>query len=195
MDPPEEHTFLWPFNFGHRCFGVISLYFNIRNTLPKSSTFLLGHPVYNSILRLNYWPVTLKQAKVIMVPKPGKDPNEVSSYRPISLLPVLSKILEKLILLKLTNEPNSMNWIPWHQFGFRKSHSTIQQCHRLVDTINEALEDKNYCPALFSRRKPGFRQSLAQRPHAKNTTNTPNEILRHPPIIPKISLPNNYMQQ
>jgi hypothetical protein len=29
-------------------FWVISVYFNIRNTLPKSGTFLLGHPVYNS---------------------------------------------------------------------------------------------------------------------------------------------------
>jgi len=28
-------------------FWVISVYFNIRNTLPKSGTFLLGHPVYN----------------------------------------------------------------------------------------------------------------------------------------------------
>jgi len=30
-------------------FWVISVYFNIRNTLPKSGTFLLGHPVYNKI--------------------------------------------------------------------------------------------------------------------------------------------------
>ena len=116
--------------------------------LPPKGIQTLMH-IYNSIIRSNYWPVTLKQAKVIMVPKPGKDPNDVSSYRPISLLPVLSKILEKLILIKLTNEPNSMNWIPWHKFGFRKSHSTIQQCHRLEDTINKALEDKNYCPAVF----------------------------------------------
>ena len=31
-------------------FWVISVYFNIRNTLPKSGTFLLGHPVYTNIL-------------------------------------------------------------------------------------------------------------------------------------------------
>jgi hypothetical protein len=112
----------------------------IIQKLPPKGIQTLMH-IYNSIIRLNYWPVTLKEAKVIMVPNKGKDPNKVSSYRPISLLPVLSKILEKLILIKLTNEPNSMNWIPWHQFGFR-SHSTIQQCHRLVDTINKALEEK-----------------------------------------------------
>jgi retron-type reverse transcriptase len=83
------------------------------------------------------------------VPKQGKPPNEVSSYRPISLLSVLSKILKKPLLIKLAKEPNSMDWIPWHQFGFRKGHSTIQQCHRIVDTINKTLEDKKYCPAVF----------------------------------------------
>ena len=34
-------------------FGVISVYFNIRNTLPKSGTFLLGHPVYPPIVNLD----------------------------------------------------------------------------------------------------------------------------------------------
>jgi hypothetical protein len=84
-----------------------------------------------------------------MVPKQGKTPNEVSSYRPISLLSVLSKILEKFLLIKLAKEPNSMDWIPGHQFGFRKGHSTIQQCHWIVDTINKAFEDKKFCPVVF----------------------------------------------
>jgi hypothetical protein len=34
-------------------FWVISVYFNIRNTLPKSGTFLLGHPVYKKLENLN----------------------------------------------------------------------------------------------------------------------------------------------
>jgi len=111
----------------HKAPGQYQITALMIQKLPPEGIQTLLH-IYNSILRLNCWPVALKQAKVIMVPKPGKNPNEVSSYRPISPLPILSKILEKLILTKLTNEPNSMDWIPWHQFGFRKNHSTIQQC-------------------------------------------------------------------
>ena len=41
------------------------------------------------------------------------------------------------------------SWVPEHQFGFRKEHSTIQQCHRLSDSINRALEKREYCSAVF----------------------------------------------
>ena len=84
-----------------------------------------------------------------MVPKPGKNPTEVTSYRPISLLPILSKVLEKLLLLRLSSDVPPTMWIPSHQFGFRKEHSTIQQCHRLSDTILKAFEDHKYCTAVF----------------------------------------------
>ncbi|KAL1124637.1 hypothetical protein AAG570_001261 [Ranatra chinensis] len=67
---------------------------------------------------------------------------ESSSYRPISLLPLLSKVLEKLLL-------ESQNIIPSHQFGFRSNHSTLQQCHRIVDLISSALEKKEYCGGVF----------------------------------------------
>jgi hypothetical protein len=39
--------------------------------------------------------------------------------------------------------------MPMHQFGFRKAHSTLQQCHRLTDIINKALDDRQYCSAVF----------------------------------------------
>jgi hypothetical protein len=39
--------------------------------------------------------------------------------------------------------------IPNHQFGFRQRHSTIEQTHRIVQRINEALEHKQYCSAGF----------------------------------------------
>ena len=35
------------------------------------------------------------------------------------------------------------------EFGLRKGHSTIQQCHRLTDIILKAFEDRKYCPAVF----------------------------------------------
>jgi hypothetical protein len=46
------------------------------------------------MLRLSYFPVTWKFAQIVMLPKPGKPANEASSYRPISLLPISSKIFE-----------------------------------------------------------------------------------------------------
>lgn len=104
---------------------------------------------FNAILRLNYIPNIWKVAQVILILKPGKDPLDVSSYRPISLLPMLSKVFEKLILKRLRPILLEANLLPKHQFGFREQHSTIEQVHRTVRTINDCLENKEFCSAAF----------------------------------------------
>jgi hypothetical protein len=94
-----------------------------------------------------------------MVPKPGKNPTNIALYRPIRLLPILSKILKKLLLKRIYSDTNLQDWVPSHQFGLHKAHSTIQQCHRITDIINKAFEEhrgailiefsislQNYCP-------------------------------------------------
>ena len=53
------------------------------------------------------------------------------------------------MLKRFNTDVNPHSWIPQHQFGFRRSHSTIQQCHRIADTINKALENHQYCTAVF----------------------------------------------
>jgi len=50
--------------------------------------------MYNAILRTEYVPKQWKRAQVIMLLKPGKPPEHVTPYRPISLLPNLSKYLK-----------------------------------------------------------------------------------------------------
>jgi hypothetical protein len=55
-----------------------------------------------------------------MIPKPGKNLSEVESYRPISLLPIISKLFEKLILKRLKPITADKHLVPTHQFGFRK---------------------------------------------------------------------------
>ena len=64
--------------------------------LPHEGLIKLLH-IFNAILKSSYWPTSIKKAQIIMILKPGKDPTDVSSYRPISLLPTISKVLEKLI--------------------------------------------------------------------------------------------------
>ena len=44
--------------------------------------------IFNAISRLQYWPAPLKQTKIIMIQKPGKNPTDVASYRPVSFLPI-----------------------------------------------------------------------------------------------------------
>jgi hypothetical protein len=84
-----------------------------------------------------------------MMLKPGKNPTDVTSYRPISLLPIVAKVLEELLLNKINQEANPQNWIPDHQFEFRRAHSTIQQSHRIANTVSKALNNKQYCTAAF----------------------------------------------
>jgi len=76
--------------------GIDLITAQMLKELPHEG-FLLHMYIFNSVLRLDYWPTSLKRAPIIMIPKPGKNPTDVSSYRPISLLPIISKVLEKLI--------------------------------------------------------------------------------------------------
>jgi hypothetical protein len=54
--------------------------------------------LFNAILLKVYFPAKWKVAEIILILKPGKPPNEVTSYWPISLLPIVSKVFEKLLL-------------------------------------------------------------------------------------------------
>jgi len=105
--------------------------------------------IFNAILRLEYWPKSLKIAQITMLPRTEKNPMDVSSYGPLSLLPIISKLLEKLILKNIDKDLNPQDWIQNHQFGFRHAHSTVQQCHRIRDIINKAMENQQYCAAAF----------------------------------------------
>ena len=105
--------------------------------------------IYNAILRLSYFPKQWKVAEIQIVPKPGKPMELLNSYRPISLLPILSKVFEKLLLSRLHPVLIQRHIIPDHQFGFRAQHSTIEQVHRVYNHIRSALEEKEFCASAF----------------------------------------------
>ena len=68
-----------------------------------------------------------------------------SNYRPISLLPFISKIFEKIILEQITTYLDSNNLIHKHQYGFRKNHSTEYAALHIVNYLNYEL-DRNRTP-------------------------------------------------
>jgi len=120
----------------------------VLRKLPMKCIDKIVH-IINRCFQLRYVPIHWKVAEVIMLPKPGKPSHLVSSYRPISLLPALSKLFERLFIKRLSKIIAAKNIIPSHQFGFRKSHSTIDQVHRIVNSIEDALEKKKVCSAIF----------------------------------------------
>jgi hypothetical protein len=116
--------------------------------LPKKAILFLTH-LFNSILRLSYCLLLWKFSNIILIPKPDKPLDLPSSYRPISLLPFLAKVLERLILKRLLPYIVTNKILPNSQFGFSSAHSTIHQLHRLVDAISFSLEKKCYCTCAF----------------------------------------------
>lgn len=116
--------------------------------LPRKGLVMLTY-LLNGALRLKHVPKQWKLAKIIMIPKPGKPPEAPSSYRPISLLTVISKLFEKLYIQRLQKIVDEKKMIPDHQFGFRTKHSTVEQVHRVATTIRQALEERKYCPSIF----------------------------------------------
>ena len=105
--------------------------------------------IYNSILRTGYFPGQWKVSQFVTILKSGKPPEDVKSYRSISLLPILSKVFEKLFITRIQPILQSTQIIPDHQFGFRRKHSTIEQVHRITNTIHRAIVNKQYCTAAF----------------------------------------------
>jgi hypothetical protein len=115
---------------------------------PAKTIIQLSH-IYNATLRLSYFPLTWKSAIIIPILKSSKPPDKADSYRPISLLPVLRKMLEKILLKRLFKISNEQNALPDFQFGFRPKLATFYQLHRVVDLIASSLETKKYCSAVF----------------------------------------------
>jgi hypothetical protein len=105
--------------------------------------------IFNSVLRTGYFQGQWKVTQIIAILKPGKPAEEVTSYRPISLLPILSKLLEKLLLTRIHSILQEKRIIPDHHFGFRQKHATIEKVHRITDVINTAMESNKYCTAAF----------------------------------------------
>ena len=120
----------------------------ILKELPEEGKKFLTQ-LFNAVVKLCYMPPQWKVAQITMILKPGKKPSDPKSYRPISLLPVASKLLESLFLKRLMPIIDEKKIIPQHQFGFRKNHSTIEQVHRLVEEILKCFELKNYCTTAF----------------------------------------------
>jgi exonuclease III len=110
--------------------------------------------ILNACFRIGFFPSAWKIGKIIPIAKPGKDSSSPDSYRPISLLPIVGKIFEKLILSRMLEFEEENHILRDQQFGFRAKHSTTQQIMRIVETVSLRFnEDKSTAMTLLDIEK------------------------------------------
>ena len=85
-----------------------------------------------------------------IVKKPGLDPDQSENYRPISNLPFLSKVRERVVFSQIEHYLNACNLLPRHQSAYRKFHSTETLLARVVsDLISDASNGKHTLLAML----------------------------------------------
>ena len=119
----------------------------ILKTSSKYLSQCLTH-IFNSSFNQGVFPGKLKIASVTPVFK-AKSKLSVNNYRPISILPLFSKILEQLMHSRLTKYLNAYNIIFNHQFGFQKNKSTSFAVLDIFSKIIDSFENKQLTCYVF----------------------------------------------
>ncbi len=109
----------------------------------------------NKSIDESIFPSVFKTAVITPIYKSGSK-NEISNYRPISILPVVSKILEKAIIEQLTDHLDCNNLLHSMQFGFRRNHSTDAACCYLIENIKANLDRGGTVGAVFLDLRKAF---------------------------------------
>ena len=125
--------------------------FSIPTKLLKMLKSILSAPLaflFNCSFSSGVVPNNLKLARIIPVYKKGPK-IYVSNYRPISLLSIFNKILEKIMYKRLINFLEKNEAIFHGQFGFRSNHSTSHALLLITDKIQKAIENKTFACGIF----------------------------------------------
>ncbi|KAI8507151.1 cytoplasmic pattern recognition receptor signaling pathway in response to virus [Branchiostoma belcheri] len=96
-----------------------------------------------------------KLAKISPIHKSGNR-DSVSNYRPVSVLNVASKVMEKMVHNQVSHFVNSTGQLTAHQSGFRKHHSTGTAVQKVVEDIQSAQNNKKVTVALFLDLRKAF---------------------------------------
>jgi hypothetical protein len=130
----------------------------MSNKLLKAIIHNLKKPLtklINLSLESGYIPPTWKRAKIVPLFKTGEKEN-MGNYRPISLLPTLSKVIEKVVYHQLIGYLESNNILYKQQYGFRQKHTTEDALHKLISVVTKAKHQKKQALSVFIDLKKAF---------------------------------------
>jgi len=119
----------------------------ILKEICESIAFPLAH-IFNLSFNTGEVPELLKIAKVVPIYKKGER-NQPGNYRPISLLSIFDKIMEKLMCKRLSDFLENNNILYEYQFGFRKNYSTSHAVMEVMDNIYQNWDNHELTIGIF----------------------------------------------
>ena len=125
--------------------------FSIPTSILKILKSVLAIPLqllFNYSFYSGTVPDQFKVARVVPIHKKGST-CLVSNYRPISLLSIFNKLLEKLMYNRIISFLEKFSILYNNQFGFRSKHSTTQALLLLTDKIQRSIDKGMFCSGIF----------------------------------------------
>lgn len=116
--------------------------------LANNNLLELLHLTINDCLSEGIFPDCLKAGKVIPLYKKGEQ-TELGNYRPVCILPTISKILETVIKKRIIKYFEENNLFTASQFGFRPGRSTEMAIRKVIYYIIESLDKAKKCASIY----------------------------------------------
>ena len=134
--------------------GPSSIPLKMLSVIPDLITLPLAYIINMSFLTGEY-PDMLKIVKVIPIHKGGST-QDINNYRPISLLSIFNKIIEKLVHRRLYNFLLEHNILYQSQFGFRKNNSTVYALAQITEMIKVSIDSGKFGRGIFVDLRKAF---------------------------------------
>lgn len=103
---------------------------------------------FDKCLSLGHFPTIWKKGQVIFFSKRNKSPTSPRGYRPITLLSIFGKILERIIKTRIMTRLEYLRFFDVSQHGFREGMSTITALDNLKHLVREKLNNVKYCSMI-----------------------------------------------
>ena len=113
--------------------------------------------LFSAVFDQSWFPNCWKIARITIIPKQNK-PSYCSPdcFRPVSILPIFSKLLERVILNRLKWFATEEQWFSHFQHGFREGKSTESAAHQLIEKIENGFRRKAFTACVFLDIKAAF---------------------------------------
>ena len=159
--------------------GLDGISYTVLKRLPDSYLSQIAD-ILSTCMQLGYFPSAWKNAKTILIPKPGKDSREAKNFRPISLLSCMGKLFERVIARRVSSHMEQNNLFSTSQSGFRAKRMTAEQLLRLSEQCHFSFKKQQTVAALFLDAEAAFDKCWHSgiKFKLKNDIQLPNRLCR-----------------